>query len=317
MPEQVERDYNMDDLDMLQRAQVFHNAFVGDQATFVADFPHLATPFETEFQTAIDAADAIPSAAEVDGEISAVTFELNEQLPLGRKALQKLYTYVELAWPKGQKDSAFGRPKYDKARQSQMRMKELLEQAHRQAEVADNKTALLAAGYTQAAIDELKTIETAIDTLNAQQEDMLAGRFEKTMEMITAYNLVWSFMQKINKASKVTFEDNPAKLEPYLLYPTSTTGLPKVQNLIASLGVGNPYDAELGWDVVVGATEYELYISEVATGQPAGTFSLANTVSNNQATFNMTPGVRYWFKVRAKNASQTGSFSDEVFLDAP
>jgi hypothetical protein len=41
MSDQLERDFTMDDLQMLQRAQVFHNNFVADQATFVADFPHL------------------------------------------------------------------------------------------------------------------------------------------------------------------------------------------------------------------------------------------------------------------------------------
>lgn len=40
MPEPIERDYTLDDLQMLQRAQVFHNNFVVDKAAFVADFPN-------------------------------------------------------------------------------------------------------------------------------------------------------------------------------------------------------------------------------------------------------------------------------------
>ncbi|GAB5466146.1 MAG: hypothetical protein Kapaf2KO_15820 [Candidatus Kapaibacteriales bacterium] len=313
MPGQIERDYTIDDLQMLQRAQVFHNNFVADQAAFVADFPHLATPFETEFQAAIDAADAIPSGAEVDAEIADVTFDLNEQLPLGRKALQKLYTYVELAWPKGNKNNSFGRNKYEKARNSQLKMKELLEQAHRQAEVATNKTALLAAGYTQAAIDELQTIETAIDTLNAQQEDMLAGRFEKTYNRITAYNTVWGFMQQINKASKVTFEDNLAKIEMYLLYPTSSQSLPKPQNLQMAPKTGNPEIAVLTWEPVAGAVTYKVYFSETALGQPSGSFAEIGDVEG--AVMYEAPivqGRENWWRIRAYGGGLVSAYSDIV-----
>jgi hypothetical protein len=316
MADQIEREYDIEDLLMLQQSQVFHDAFVNDQAAFVADFPHLATPFETEFQTAIDTADAIPSAQEVDGEIAEVTFDLNEQLPLGRKALQKLYTYVDIAWPKGQKNSSFGRGKYEKARQSQVRMKELLEQAHRQAEMPSKKTELLAAGYTQTAIDELKTIETAIDTLNAEQENLLAERGDKTFERITAYNIVWDFMKKINQASKVTFEDNPAKLNMYLLYPTSSQSLPKPQNLAATLDGVDPTTANLTWDPVSGADTYKVYYSEVAPGQPSGSYAEITEVDG--ANFVQLPVVaskRNYWKIKAYGGGLVSAYSDEVWLE--
>jgi hypothetical protein len=317
MADPIERDYSMDDLQMLQRAQVFHNSFVTDKAAFVADFPHLDDPFAADFQTAIDAADAIPSASEYDAQISAVTFDLNEQLPLGRKAAQKLYTYVELVWPKGQKNNIFARNKYEKARQSQLGMKELLEQAHRNADNPVYKTPLLAAGYTQAAIDELKTISDAIDTLNEQQEDMLAARVDKSYERVTAYNAVWGFMQKINKASKVTFEDNPAKIEMYLLYPTASASLPKPQNLQAVVDGVDPNLANLTWDAVPGATTYKVYFSEVAVGAPSGSYGEIEEVSG--ATGTQAPivaGKRNYWKIKAFGGGLSSAFSDEVWLES-
>lgn len=38
MSEKIQLEFDMDTLQMLQRAQVFHNNFVGDKAAFVADF---------------------------------------------------------------------------------------------------------------------------------------------------------------------------------------------------------------------------------------------------------------------------------------
>lgn len=313
MSEQIEREYDMDDLAMLERAQVFHDNFVADQATFVADFPYMATPFETDFQTAIDTADAIPSAQEVEGEISEVTFDLNEQLPLGRKALQKLYTYVDLVWPKGQKDSSFGRSKYEKARNSQVKMKELLEQGHRQADKASNKAALLAAGYTQAAIDELETIMTAIDTLNREQENLLSERGDKTYERISAYNAVWDYMKKINSASKVTFVDNPAKINQYLLYPTSSQSLPKPQNLQVAPDPQDPQNAVLTWNMVQGATSYHIYWSSVPLGQPSGTFNEVGQ-TNGETIFitPIGPGTENYWKIKAFGGGLSSAFSDEV-----
>lgn len=315
MSESVEREYDIEDLLMLERAQVFHDNFVDDKAAFTADFPHLADPFAGDFQAAIDAADAIPLSSTVEAQIAVVTEQLNDQMPLGRKALQKLYTYVELVWNSKARDNEFGRNKYEKARSSQVKMKELLELANAAAEVPANKTELLAAGYTQAAIDELLTIMTAIDTLNAQQEKLLSGRGVKTETRIKAYNAVWDFMKQINKASKVTFEDSPAKIEQYLLYPTSHTSLPKVQNLAAVLDGGPPLNAMLSWNVSEGATDYEIQRSAVALGQPAGSFIPLVTVQNTQYSDIVSANQSYYYRVRAINASLTGAWSDVAQLD--
>ena len=58
--EPIMRDYHKDDLEMMEQAQVFHDNFAADQADFTAAFPKFLTPYETNFQTEIDTADAIP-----------------------------------------------------------------------------------------------------------------------------------------------------------------------------------------------------------------------------------------------------------------
>lgn len=316
MPKNIVREFVMEDNLMLQLAQVFHDNFVEDQAAFVADFPNLDTPFETNFQTAIDDADAIPSGAAVDGQIKFVTEQLNAKLPLGQKALQKLYVYVGEAWNSKGKEAEFGRSKYVKARNSQIRMKELLELAHAAANETNNKAALLAAGYTQAAIDELKTIENDIDSLNRQQEQMLSKRKFKSEERIKALNAVWEFMQRINKASKVTFVDSPAKIEQYMLYPTASESLPKPQNIVAVVDGVDPNLANLTWDAVVGAMSYKVYFSEVNVGEPSGIFGeILDVEGVTNAQVPIIPAKRNYWKIKAFGDGLESGYSDEVWLE--
>ncbi len=309
------RDYNMDDLEMLQLAQVFHNNFILDKTAFTTAFPHLNDPFAVDFQTAIDMADDIPSAAEVDSEIAVITESLNAKLPLARNALQKLFTYADVAWDSVAKTNSFGKNKYDRARNSQVKMKELLELAHRQAEITANKTELITAGYSQAAIDELETLMNEIDTLNAQQEDALSERGTKTEVRIKALNAVWDYMKQINKTSKVVFVDSPAKLVLYLLYPTSSSSLSKPQNFTAVAVPGPPLNASLNWDIVVGAVDYEVEQSQVPIGQPVGTWESAAMTSDTNTMVPMIQGLRYFFRMRARNSTQVSAWSDQVFVD--
>lgn len=311
----VERDYTMEDLDMLQLAQVFHDNFIIDKTAFTAAFPILADPFAANFQTAIDTADDIPSGGEVDSEIAVITEELNAKMPEARAALQKLFTYTEITWDSAAKTNSFGKNKYEKARQSQLKIKELLELAHRQAEITENKTPLIAAGYTQGDIDELETLMDAIDELNRDQELALSDRGTKTEVRVTAMNAVWEFMRQINKTSKVVFVDSPAKLDMYLLYPTSNTSLPKVQNLEATVDAGPPMVAALTWDAVVDAPEYQVFMSQVAVGQPAGTYDWVAGTINTFWNQPIVYGFRFWFKVRAIDEPTTGAFSDAVFVE--
>lgn len=315
MSDLIVREFTMEDLLMLERAQVFHNAFLTDDADFIAAFPLFTLPFATDFQAAIDAADAIPSGYEIDAQIAVVTEDLNQILILGQKALQKLYTYVDLTWTNKKMYNVFGRSKYEKARNSDLKMKELLELAHRQAEITENKTPLLATGYTQADIDELGAISDSIDAKNAEQEDMMANRGKLTQERVVALNNVWNFMKQINKASKVVFVDNPAKIELYLLYPTSYSSLGKVQNLSAVLDGGPPLKAILGWDFVTGGIDYEVERSAVPLGMPEGAFVPIVTVQDNNYTDLIGGGESLYYRVRTKNATLTGAYSDVFRLD--
>ena len=83
----INRAYTKDDLQMMQQAQVFHDLFVVDQLAFSTAFPKFLTPYETNFQTAIDDADAIPLDTTIAGEIVVKSAEIEAQMELVRPAL--------------------------------------------------------------------------------------------------------------------------------------------------------------------------------------------------------------------------------------
>lgn len=216
----LQRDYRKDDLKMLQQAQVFHDMFVEHESEFVARFPGFAPPFASEMQTAIDDADALPLDSGEAGWIWVATEELQAEMETARKALQTLFAYVGIAFDTNRTVlKAFGKSDYSQLRGNYLRMMDLLDKAHRQAEAAEYKAALIAAGFTQADIDGLQATKTTIGLLCVKQEDAKTQRVLATEKRVETYNMVWGLMEKISAASRVAFADSPAMLRTFMLYP--------------------------------------------------------------------------------------------------
>lgn len=297
------RDYTMDDLLMMEKAQVFHDNFIVDKLSFTTAFPGLVDPFAANFQTAINTADAIPPDSEVVQQIAVLTEQLEVQMEVARKAIQKLFVYVKVAFNDSQAYlKLFGKSQYDKARTNQLRMKELLEKANRQANLAANKAPLIAAGFTQVMIDGLLTIMNAIDAANSTQEDAKSERYKKTEDRVKAYNTVWGFMVRISEASKVVYVDSPAKLAEYLLYPSSSNLPHKVQNLQYTV-----LTHTASWDAAENAVLYELVYK---TNGPIGNWLGAYEGVDTQAVHNPGPGL-WLYRCRGKNNEGNGDWSDE------
>lgn len=304
--EPILRDYEYPDLIMLEKAQVFKDTFTVDKLSFTALFPGLADPFAANFQTDINAADAIPSDSEIVQQIAVFTEQIEAQMVLGRKAMQKLFVYVTIAFNNSEAYlKLFGKSEYQKSRASQLKMKELLEKANRQANITANKAPLLAVGYTQAAIDNLATIMNAIDSLNAQQEDAKSNRLKTTEDRIKANNKVWSYMVKISEASKVVYVDSPAKIQEYLLYPGTLNMPHKVQNLTYFIPthIAN-------WDPAINSDSYQLEYKSSTPAGPILIWMLAYSGVESETIFN--PGIGGWvFRARGVNDNGYGDWSDE------
>lgn len=313
MADDTIREYNMEDSEMLELANMFHTNFETDKTDFTTLFPDMADPFAADFMTAIDTAETAVPGWQVDAEIASVTANLNEAMRAGQKALQVLFIYVERTWDDDNKLREFGKAKYKADRAVQAKLPNLMRQAHAKAIETANAAALAAKGYTAAMATDLVTKAQAIEDLNNEQEILLNARTNKTAIRVGKYNAVWDFMRNINQASKVVFADDQTKLDMYRLYPTSSQSLPKPQGLNMAPDPQDPNIAVLTWDPVAGATDYRVFYSEMALGQPSNNFAEIGT-SQGATIFNapIMPNRENYWKIKATNGIIGSAFSDEV-----
>ena len=228
-PEKVKLNFNKPLLTMLEDSQTMHDNFVIDEPDFIVKFPTLAPPFAANWQTAIDAADALPGNDAVLAQIGLLTQELDQEMLQARNQYQSLLLYVKLAYPK---DDAvlkmFGQNLYVSARDNQLEMIELLELASAQANVQPYKAALIAKGFTQVEITLLKTIELSLRSKNKAQEAAISKRPFATQTQHKACNAVWAMNVLVNTAAELVYKDDYAKQQQYLLYPDAGGGAPPV-----------------------------------------------------------------------------------------
>lgn len=231
-PEKIERNFNKTDLLMLEQSQTMQANFITDKVAFVAKFTMLADPFAANWQAAITAADALPGDENVENESKMLTNALTSEMLAARNHYQSMLTYLRQAFPK---DKAvlelFGQNQYEKARNSQLKMIELMELAGAKANLAPYKAALIAKGFSQANITLLATIEQNLRTKNKAQESFISARPLATQTRSIALNNVWAFNVTVHDAAEVVFKDDFAKQQQYLLYPEATPTLPGIFNI--------------------------------------------------------------------------------------
>ncbi len=177
---------------------------------------------------------------------------------------------------------------------------------------------LSAEGLTQAMLDALTALtQTFEDNLNTLS-DAISVRDEKTEERITLGNELYALVTKYCEIGKVIWKDtSEAKYNDYIIYPTPQSGLSKPQNLATALDPVTVTPITLSWDLVADATSYDVYVNIAATGAPAGSFTILNNFAASPA---MLPAIfekRNYFKIKAKNDTETSPYSDEVFVDVP
>ncbi|MBM2815222.1 MAG: hypothetical protein HW421_1984 [Ignavibacteria bacterium] len=170
-------------------------------------------------------------------------------------------------------------------------------------------------GLTQAQLDALTADATSFEGKIQSVSDAKATRDAKTHERIEKGNELYGYAVTYSKVGKLIWENvNEAKYNDYIIYETSHPGLPKPQNLTAIL---NPVDSDitLSWDLVPEATEYDVFYSIVDLGAPSGVYNLLNTFTLPPQDIPSVSNKRNYFKLKAKNETQTSDYSDEAWVD--
>lgn len=307
--EKVERNYSKSDELMLEQAQTMRNLFETDKADFIALYLMLADPFSADWQTDIDAAQALPTAEEEEVALRVLTEDVEAQMELGRLQFMRMASYVKLLFPNSTaKQALFGLEQYSAARNKQMKMYDLLQLAYRMSNSADYKADLIALGFLQVEITKLDTIAGDLYDANELQEELKRELLVKTQTRLEAYNKVWDSAIAVSNASKQVYVDDYAKLQQYLLYPEGGGGLPsKVLNLVWDVNTNT-----FSWTMVPEADSYQLVYA------PEGTTEWAEAYAGGGLYVMFSPGAGAWvFRCRAVNTEGSGAWSDELNILVP
>jgi len=307
IPSNTQREYGIEDLDMLTKAQAIHNLFVNDKSIFISYITTFEDPYAVNFQTAINTADDIPSDREIVEDIGIMTEQMNDMMEDCRNLLQELYMYVKICFPDSPaRMKKFGQGEdYSKAYQSYTKMRELMDKAYRSANSPEYKSQLIDKGYTQAKINNLQTKTNELDTLIGNYEEAKSDRLIITEDRIKSMNIVWNYMKTISDSSKIIFRDSPAKIQQYMLYHSAPKIPYKVQNLKYNLEMNL-----LTWNESENANLYVIEAMMEAPIKESNFTQRAETI-NNEWEITLPEG-KYSFRVKGKHNGISGAFSESL-----
>ncbi|MCX6153560.1 MAG: hypothetical protein NT007_05325 [Candidatus Kapabacteria bacterium] len=306
----VQRDYRINDSDLTNFTQHVCDSMDRDITNFgVFGITSLAVD---NLQTLCDAFEIFPTDEYVWQEAQSAT-EAKDALILEMRGIVKqMAMRVELKWGKAS-------PKYRSLGTSDLGSisDELFLTRARMvfAFMTENKVALAAEGLTDAMLDDMEEKIQALDDAKRYQLEKVSYRAEKTVERVNNGNELYGFVSKYCEVGKRIWDGiNPAFFNDYVIYGGTAPGLGKVQNLTANW-VSPDSVVHLTWDAVSGASFYEIYHCAVDFGLPSVTFEFWIELPNSPQGVAFTADKRNYYKVRAKNGSIVGDFSDEAWTE--
>lgn len=309
----IEREYNMSDADLCMLASNFVVFMNRDSAPFLVR--GVAALDITAFEALGDAFEVFPTDAEYSG---LVTIEVDAKIAYRASSMlmvQSISGYLEQKWGLGSGQyKRLGIKGIASVGDSSFLVK-----SRGVARVATEYLAdLTPIGLAQADIDALEAeAQLFEDKMNAVK-DAKAVRDAKTQERAEKGNELYSFVKQYSVIGKLIWENvDEAKYNDYIIYKTSHSGLSKPQNLAAALDPVTVTPISLTWDLVSGATSYDVYVDIAATGAPSGDYQLLNNFATAPALLPAIFEKRNYFKIKAKNDTETSSYSDEAFVDVP
>jgi len=212
----------MSDAAALELEKTIRNCFIQDQADFIAHDGRFSSPFETDWLNEITAAEGEAADNNILTQQTALTADVTKWMEESKKIFQSSKYHIEQAFPKNTAvQNEFGYKDYEKARKAQDKMIQFMNQFYKTA--VKYAAQLIAKGYTQAKIDEISSIKTALDESNQKQEAFKKDRPVFTQERTGKMNTAWNRMQDVCNAAKYVYPDNYAKRSRYITSESKST----------------------------------------------------------------------------------------------
>lgn len=213
-PIEAKRLYSISDADAIEAEKTILGCFKEDQTDFSAFDSKFVSPYEQQWQTEIETAEAEGKDETLMDEMQSHTAAVTDAMELCRQKFQKARYFIEKAYPKNKAVwKEFGYDDYKKARQNQSEMIQFMKVF---AAVAEKRRAdLERVGYKNAEINEIATLKEQLDNANNVQELFKKNRRVLTQTRIDNLNKPWQRLLDVCKAAKYIYADNFGKLSKY------------------------------------------------------------------------------------------------------
>ena len=218
-PQEVIRAYNGADSHMAATARVIYSFFVDDLSAFNAFDTTMNATFAAEFLAAIDAADVAGADYVIKYQQAQKTETVSQVMDKARTKCADVRYFVQQTFPKSAgTQNEFGLNGYLKARYSVTKMLLLLDQLH--AVCVSYQPELNLKGFSAAAIAEINTIKTNLETSKILQELAKKQRPKLTEKRIVILNTCYAKMAQVNKAAQRVYINDYAKQHQFVYIPS-------------------------------------------------------------------------------------------------
>ncbi|MCX6153245.1 MAG: hypothetical protein NT007_03695 [Candidatus Kapabacteria bacterium] len=179
-----------------------------------------------------------------------------------------------------------------------------------------NVTALTPEGITSTYLTafnaDITTFETSLITIAERR----ITRDDSSEARVVTGNELYALVAKYCDYGKTIWDGvSPSKYNDYVIYGGSSSGLGAPTGFDGIFGLVPAPHIDMTWGSVTGATNYDIFYSQVELGQPAGTYSLQQNIASAPATMTPLPDKQYYFYVVAKNSTVTSGHSTVVSVN--
>jgi hypothetical protein len=207
--------YSGGDAEMTITVEGIHRQFVQDLAAFTAFDATFTPEWAADWLADIVAARDQVSDRVIMYEGATETEKVDDAMQLARNKWTQIRYFIEKAFPNDRAMlKVFGADTYLKVRKNQPKMVEFLQGLHGAA--VEYNAQLLAAGCSQATIDEIETIGAALSQRNDVQNKAKRGRPKLTAQRIVLLNAPYQKLTRVNKAAQIVFMNDYAKRKQYV-----------------------------------------------------------------------------------------------------
>lgn len=213
-----EQSFSVPAENMLEAGRAVRLIFIDDQAALEAVDPDLDSGYAASWLLSLDTSQAWPTAQARQAQQEHETADVLNAMATGRQVHAVAKFYIEKVFktdPTAPARRFLGN--FVQATGSQAFMPVYLMQLYTLCSVPATKALLIAAGMTQAKIDEIKDAADDFNTEDSEQNAFIKQNAEATDARNKQYNSTYAFHQAVNRASKVAFYGNPIKLNQYAM----------------------------------------------------------------------------------------------------